>query len=461
MKPRILIVDDERFIVEAISQHLIQCGYHVMSYVDAAEALKAIQTEHFDLVLTDLRMPDISGMDITRAVYDQKSDTMVIILTGYATLDSAIESVHLQVYAYLNKPFDLRQLGQVVERALTEQRLKRENEALQAQISKMLRDVTTLHEVTRLLYDANDWDMTMEFVLDTLSIGLGITHSCLLFKDAQGEYQVGRLNFPSGSPLHEKVPAYSWKSLSAEVSEEELTELENSGETAKLLKKFSSTQESLKYIYMIPIRYRDLHQGFLVVFIVAEQEALTEDRQALLRIMATQIAPQVYDNAGTGIAEKTGRPDIDAAQAMLRLAIDSAGGDGAEFGISLLRFVTPRILATMEEADAFHQACLQMTRRHEPKANLLWLTADTAFALFPDSNLAQSDITCMALAENFRETELADHKGDNAAKLIFASAAWPQEADRTTDIIHLVWSRLLAKIHTEASRAAAEKSVNA
>ena len=212
---------------------------------------------------------------------------------------------------------------------------------------------------------------------------------------------------------------------------------------------------------MIPIRYRESDLGFLVVFIVAGQEALTEDMQTLLRILATQIAPQVYDNAGTGIAEKVGRVDIDAAQGMLRLAIDSVEGGGAGFGVSLLRFVTPRTLATMEEANSYHQACLQMTRRHEPRATLLWLSADTAFALFPESNLAQSEITCMALAENFRETELANHKGNNAAELIFASAAWPQEADSTIDIINLVWARLLAKIQAEASRAAAEKSVNA
>ena len=461
MKPRILIVDDERFIVEAISQHLSKGGYNVVSYVDATEALKAIQTEQFDLVLTDLRMPDISGMDITRAVYDQKTDTMVIILTGYATLDSAIESVHLQVYAYLNKPFDLRQLGQVVERALTEQRLKRENEALHAQITKMLRDVTTLHKVTRLLYDTNDWDMTMEFVLDTLSIGLGITHSCLLFKDAQGKFRVGRHNFPKGSPLNKKVPAYSWEKLSAEVSNEELTELANSGKSAKLLKKFASPQEQIDYIYMIPIRYRELDLGFLVVFIVTGQEALPEDMQTLLRILATQIAPQVYENASTGNGEQVGRVDIDAAQGMLRLAIDSVVGGGAEFGVSLLRFVTPRTLATMEEANAYHQACLKMTRRHEPRATLLWLSADTAFALFPESNLAQSEITCMALAEDFRETELANQKGNNAAELIFASAAWPQEADSTIEIINLVWARLLAKIQAEVSRAGAEKSVDA
>ncbi|MEE9465730.1 MAG: response regulator [Candidatus Neomarinimicrobiota bacterium] len=455
MKSRILVVDDEKFIVEAISQHLTQCGYDVSSFVDANDALKAIQAEQFDLVLTDLRMPDISGMDITRAVYEKKTDTMVLILTGYATLDSAIESVHLQVYAYLNKPFDLRQLGQVVERALTEQRLKRENEILQAQIGKMLHDVTTLHEVTRLLYDTNDWDMTMEFVLDTLSLGFGITHSCLLFVNAQGEYSVGKVNFPDKSPLHAKVPAYPWQELSGLVSEEDLTVLENRGETNKLFKKFSADKESLSSIYFIPIRYRDIHLGFLTVFSTAKQQAISDDQITLLRILATQIAPQVYADKKDGLGE-TVSADIAVAQGMLRLAIDSSLGEASHFGVNLLRFVTPRPLTNFEEIGTFHNTCADLTRRHEPKADLLWLTVDTAFALFPDSNLAQSDITCMALAKDFQETELADLEDEGTAELIFASAVWPQEASGTAEIIYLAWSRLLAKIQSISSQVTPE-----
>ncbi len=453
MKSRILVVDDEKFIVEAISQHLSQCGYDVSPFVDANEALKAIQAEQFDLVLTDLRMPDISGMDITRAVYDKKTDTMVIILTGYATLDSAIESVHLQVYAYLNKPFDLRQLGQVVERALTEQRLKRENEILQAQISKMLHDMTTLHEVTRLLYDTNDWDMTMEFVLDTLSIGLGITHSGILLKNKDGEYHIAKVNFPVKSALHAKVPAYSWNSISGLVSEEDLTILENRGETSKLLKKFSSSKESVNCLYFIPIRYRDTHLGFLVVFSTAAQEALTDDQQTLLRILATQIAPQVHEDDDTESATSV---DITAERDMLRLAIDSRGTEGIHYGVNLLRFVTPRPLTNSEEISAFHTTCKELTRRHEANANLLWLTADTAFALFPESNVAQSEITCMALANDFHENEIAGRDGDGIAELIFASATWPQEASGTADIIYLVWSRLMAKIQAHSFQETAD-----
>ena len=82
MSANILVVDDERFIVEAVSQHLKHKGYNVLNFIDSTKALEAIEEQDFDLVLTDLRMPEVSGMDITRAVRAKETDTMVIILTG-------------------------------------------------------------------------------------------------------------------------------------------------------------------------------------------------------------------------------------------------------------------------------------------------------------------------------------------------------------------------------------------
>jgi len=97
MAATILVVDDEKFLVEGISQHLRDSGYQVVGLVDSTKALEAVRNEDFDLVLTDLRMPGVSGIDLARAVCDKDTDTQVIILTGYATLDSAIESVRLDV----------------------------------------------------------------------------------------------------------------------------------------------------------------------------------------------------------------------------------------------------------------------------------------------------------------------------------------------------------------------------
>ena len=461
MESRILVVDDEKFIVEAIAQHLKQSGYAVATFIDPVKAKEVIETEDFDLVLTDLRMPHVSGMDITRAVHKRNKDTLVIILTGYATLDSAIESVHLQVYAYLNKPFDLRQLGQVVERALTEQRLKRENEILQARIAKMLNDVTTLHKVSQLLYDTDDWDMTLEFVLDTLSIGLVLTHSCLLFKDERKGYRLGKGNFPDKSPLGKTISNYSWKNLEAIVSTEKPTSLKVGGETPKMIQELSSRREPLHGIFFTPIRYRENLLGFLVVFCVDNTECITEDQQTLLEILATQIAPQMFQSDERRADQASADLSLANVQASLRREIDALGVDGEVVGINLLRFITPRVLRSQAEVDAFHKACTQLVLKHDSHAKLQWLMADTAFMILPRSNRVQAEITCMALSEDYQKSEIIDAKIEGVAKLLFASAAWPEDAAGTAELIMVVCSRLMHQMHEDVFKRLATKSVNA
>lgn len=461
MESRILVVDDEKFIVEAISQHLKQSGYEVATFIDPVKAKEAIETEEFDLVLTDLRMPHVSGMDITRAVHERNKDTLVIILTGYATLDSAIESVYLQVYAYLNKPFDLRQLGQVVERALTEQRLKRENEILQARIAKMLNDVTTLHKVSQLLNDTDDWDMTLEFVLDTLSIGLALTHSCILFKDGEKGYRLGKGNFPDKSPLGKKIANYSWKKLETTVSMEKPTSLKAEGEKPKMIQELSTRSEPLHGIFFTPIRYRERLLGFLVVFCVDKTECITEEQQALLEILATQIAPQVFHSDEQRSDKASADLSLDKVQEALRREIDAHGGGGGVVGINLLRFITPRVLTSQAEVDAFHQACSQLVHKHDPQATLQWLTTDTVVVIIPGANQVQAEITCRALSEDYQKSEIVDSKAEGVAKLLSASAAWPEDAAGTAELIIVVWSRFMHQIHEDEFKQLATKSVNA
>lgn len=448
MAATILVVDDEKFIVEAISRHLSESGYKVEGLVNSTKALETIQNNDFDLVLTDLRMPDVSGIDLARAVFDKDTDTQVIILTGYATLDSAIESISLDVYSYLNKPFDLRELGQVVDRALTAQRLKRENEALQLRISKILDDISTLYEVTRFLYDTDDWALTMEFVLDTLSIGLGITHSCLLLRDEENRYNIGKVNFPEESALAERVAAYSWESLETIVSSEEPTLLEANGQTSRLPEELSTPDESLQGLFFMPIRYHERLLGFLVVFLTEGLAAFSEDQSKLLQIVAVQIAPQVFQSVGKQLQEPTGTVLwYSEAQRIFRQRIAASEAYDGPIGVNLLRFVTPRSLAAQEEMASFHQLCSEMLLRHEPEAQFHWLAADTALALFPGANQVQSEITCMAMAEEFRKSELDSIKRDGVAELFHASAAWPYGTMDTAEFLTMVWARLIEQIH--------------
>jgi YesN/AraC family two-component response regulator len=440
MSANILVVDDERFIVEAISQHLKDKGYNILSLIDSVKALETVKKQDFDLVLTDLRMPDVSGMDIARAVRAKNTDTMVIILTGYATLDSAIESVSLNVYAYLNKPFELRELGEIVERALTVQSLERENKALHVNIAKMLDDVSTLYEVTRFLYDTDDWDISMEFILDTLSIGLGLTHSCLMELHDQDQFVIAKSNFAEGSAFSKKVFGFPWQSLEKHISPTEPTYLQHNNSEAHVFDELSSSEESLSGILFTPVRYREHLLGFLVVFVTANMEEPSRDMRMLLQILAIQISPQLYQSQEkTKDANRKTTIWHTEAEKFLQELIQRQNEPDKCIGANFLRFVTPRSLGSLESIELFHEDCEKMIWKHDPDAQVYWPLADTAWALFPGSNQVQSEITCMALAEEFRETELTNAQKDGFAGLYYGSSCWPQSSPDANQIVAGAW----------------------
>src|SRR6056297_2523396 len=89
----ILLIDDEEIIVEELSNYLEHCGYNIKGLCDPKKAVEMIKSDNFDMVITDLRMPDVSGMEIVKLVKNENEDTLVLIITGYADTDSAIEAI--------------------------------------------------------------------------------------------------------------------------------------------------------------------------------------------------------------------------------------------------------------------------------------------------------------------------------------------------------------------------------
>lgn len=455
MASRILVVDDEKFIVEAITQHLTQLGYEVLPYQNPVEALEFIKNEQVDLVLTDLRMPDVSGMDITRAVHDRSGDTRVIILTGYATLDSAIESVHLQVYSYLHKPFDLRQLGQVVERAITEQQLERENMDLYAKIGNMLHDITTLHQVSRLIYDTDDWDMALEFALDTLSIGLGLKYSCLACKDDSGEYQVVKVNVPEGSKLGEKFAKANWSDLETIVPAPDGFRLESDNSGAKFLKQISGKNERVDLIYVAPIWYRENLLGYLTVCQIEGGKKISEDHELLLNILATQMSPQVYQSSSSGDSAAS-KGILVRSRDILRDRIAFAKANGqSRLAVALMRIKPSRPWLNEEALESFQKEINGLLSHHHKDAELHWLGEDTVMVLFPNTTQVQADVMCLAINSDFVKSENEKMAGSDEAanpQLLFASAAWPGDAQAASQLLNITWFRLMSEIQRESIR---------
>ena len=139
MEPaRILVVDDERSILLLLEEALTQWGYHVTCASNVTEALAAIKTQVFDAALTDVRMPDMSGLDLLREIKKQDESIEVVIMTGYPTITSAVEALKEGAYDYLSKPLILDELRHLMQRLMERRFLRGEVHSLRARLGEEL-----------------------------------------------------------------------------------------------------------------------------------------------------------------------------------------------------------------------------------------------------------------------------------------------------------------------------------
>ncbi len=134
MPSRILIVDDDLMILSALRETLSALGDEIVTAAHGSEAMLQLDEQTFDVVLTDLVLPDLSGIDIIKHVQQANIPSLCVVMTGHATVDSAVEALKLGAYDYITKPFKAVEVRHVVEQALFRQRLARENRELQSEL---------------------------------------------------------------------------------------------------------------------------------------------------------------------------------------------------------------------------------------------------------------------------------------------------------------------------------------
>ncbi len=135
---RVLLVDDEEDILFALSEFLSSKGYITEMARDSRQALSLIHERSFGAVVSDLRMPGMSGVGLLEEVHDVDPDTVFIIMTGYATVQSAVEALRKGAYDYIVKPFSLHDLEKTVRLGLEKRKLARENLELSHLMKKLI-----------------------------------------------------------------------------------------------------------------------------------------------------------------------------------------------------------------------------------------------------------------------------------------------------------------------------------
>ena len=132
----ILVVDDDRPHAEATAESLERAGYAVVVAGSGAEGLEAVERRNYDIVLTDLVMRDATGLDVLRAAKQKSPDAEVVVMTGYASIETCVEAMQDGAANYLPKPINLEMLRTVIEKVVEKQRLARRNRELEIQLNK-------------------------------------------------------------------------------------------------------------------------------------------------------------------------------------------------------------------------------------------------------------------------------------------------------------------------------------
>src|SRR5574344_1187375 len=135
MKFNILIIDDEKNIREGLAESMELEGYNPILAKDGKEGLERISRGDIDLVITDLRMPLVSGEEVLEQVNAQSPGLPVIVLTGHGSIDSAVDAMRNGAYDFLTKPLNLDQLTMIVKRALQARELSLQHQQLQQEVN--------------------------------------------------------------------------------------------------------------------------------------------------------------------------------------------------------------------------------------------------------------------------------------------------------------------------------------
>jgi two-component system response regulator AtoC len=139
MKQNIMIIEDDKLMRVTLKDSLKTNGYVAQVYEKGSDAVTAFKKDEFSLVITDIRLPDMSGLDVLKMIKDKSAKTPVIMMTAFGTIKDAVEAMKLGAFDYITKPFSLEEFNLIVKRALEVKELREENIRLRRNLSECYR----------------------------------------------------------------------------------------------------------------------------------------------------------------------------------------------------------------------------------------------------------------------------------------------------------------------------------
>jgi response regulator RpfG family c-di-GMP phosphodiesterase len=281
-KPRILVVDDEKLIRDVLADFLSLEGYVVETADNGASALTELDRIAYDMVISDLKMPKVGGIELLRSIAQNHPQTLTVIMTGFGTVETAIDAMKQGAYDYILKPFKVEEIVRIVQRGIEKRRLSAENlrlrEALSLyKVSEAITATLSLEEVISTVDSSVLTEVRADVVSTWLYDGQSrytersvVRHDDLALNATHGSLDPNRCLawFELGQPLLE----HGLKAAS-----------------------FFSTppSPSVTSLVAVPLRGRDRIVGFVAAYSLTQSRVFDEGQRKLLSIIASRAAAAV------------------------------------------------------------------------------------------------------------------------------------------------------------------------
>ncbi len=282
-RAKVLVVDDEETIREMLAEFLEMEGYAVDTAADGMAALSAMEDAHFDLVLTDLKMPRMGGITLLEQIGKHAPSTMAVIMTGFGTVDTAIDAMKRGAHDYILKPFKIHDVIHVIDRAVQKKRMETENIRLRQSLS--------LYKVSEAISVSLSLDQVMETIVDSCLSELDADLIVTWLDDGEGalferERRRSDRHPVGGSDIGEIDPAAVMDRLeqgdAVLVHDDAVTVFFEDRATAPL-----------SSFLAVPLTVKNKSRGFIAVASLKGSPRLEEGQRKLMKIIASRAAAAI------------------------------------------------------------------------------------------------------------------------------------------------------------------------
>jgi response regulator RpfG family c-di-GMP phosphodiesterase len=281
-RPRVLVVDDEKFIREILAEFLGMEGYVVRTAEDGSSALAELGRSHYDLVISDLKMPRMGGMELLEAITRVAPHALTVIMTGFGTVETAIDAMKRGAYDYILKPFKVEEVTMIVQRGLEKQRLSAEN--------LRLKEALGLYKVSEAIAASLSLDAVLSTVADS---ALNEMHADLVatwLEDGEGGFFARQHIVNPALEIDAKIGQLNPSALAAHfAADPTLVEQGTKG-----MRFFAEPVEpQLQSFTAVPLRMKQRLCGWIGVASVTAGKRFNEGQRKLLAIIGSRAAAAI------------------------------------------------------------------------------------------------------------------------------------------------------------------------